>query len=102
MNTKTTSAPSIGTAATVQVGSDRYPATVVGVTASGKTVTIQYDSYTRTDKNGQSEAQEYTYSPNPNGNVSMVRVTRHGWRIGGQRGTLVVFGYRQAYQDPSF
>lgn len=39
--TATSPAPAVGTLATVGVGSDAYPAVVTGVSATGKTITIE-------------------------------------------------------------
>lgn len=103
MNQNQNNVPKVGDGATMSVGSDCYPATVVKVSPSGKTVEIQMDEYTRYDLGGPfTEDQRYNYHRNPNGGIRIVRMTKRGWRIGGQRGTPVSFGTRRAYQDPSF
>lgn len=41
MTTTLTTTPTVGALATIGVGSDAYPAVVTGVSASGKTITIE-------------------------------------------------------------
>ena len=85
---------------------DLYPATVIKVSPSGKTITTQNDRAERLDKNGLSEDQHYAYSPNPNGR-------QRTWRWSAKRRCFVSNGFRIAqdrngdffrrqYLDPSF
>lgn len=93
----------VGMGATLNVGSDNYPATVVSVSQSGLFAKIQRDQFTRIDDNGQSESQEYTFKYNPDGEVLSISLRGNGqWRVKGRNGTLVTIGTRRAYQDPSF
>lgn len=94
--------PEVGSPATIVMYTDRHAATVVGVSKSGKTITLQQDVATRTDKNGMSESQEYSYERNPNAEKQTARLTKRGWRIGGQRGTKILIGTREEYYDYSF
>jgi hypothetical protein len=91
------SIPKVGDGATICVGSDSYPATVVKVTA--KTATIQDDTFTPAPGYDYYSNQVYTYAPNVTGHRSIVRLTKRGWRY---LGTPVYFGHRRAYRDPSF
>lgn len=59
----------VGDGVTQCVGSDCYPFTVVEVLSPNRIV-IQGDNFYRTDNNGQSEMQDYTYSPNPDAGVN--------------------------------
>ena len=94
--------PTIGMGATISVGSDRYPATVIQVTQNGKRVVIQEDDATRTDNNGLSESQTYTFQTNPNGTIHIVTLRKDGrYRISGGQ-TPVWIGSRDKYLDPSF
>lgn len=93
--------PVVGMGCTIHLWTDRHAATVIAVSASGKTATIQRDHATRTDTNGMSEAQQYAYTPDPDGSRYTVRLTRRGWRIS-TLGCSVGFGYRREYHDYSF
>ena len=93
---------SLGQGVTVHYGSDCYPYTVIGITKSGKTITIQSDNYKRIDKNGYGGMQEYKYERDPNGCVLKVRKnSREVWKVLGG-GNTVTFGGRRAYSDPHF
>ena len=87
------------------VGSDRYPCTIVTMNKTRKTVTTRDASYKRTDSNGQSESQSYTYEANPNGRLQDWTLRKNGRYV--RRGeplyaqALSLEGYR-AYQDPCF
>jgi hypothetical protein len=92
----------IGMGATIQVGSDSYPATVIQVTNNGKRVVVQEDLATRVDDNGMSESQEYTYQPNPQGTIYIATLRKDGrWRVTGGK-TPVSLGFRRKYYDFSF
>ena len=95
--------PEIGTGASVQGWSDRYPCTVTRVaTIRGRTyVTVQEDMIVGGyDLNGYATkftrdegGREYTFYLNKNGR----------WREKGQRdGYRVHFGQRSSFRDPSF
>lgn len=94
-----TGTPKVGDGATVLMWTDREPATVIAVSPSGKTVTVQMDRYRRTDANGMSEVQSYAYERNPAGEVLTFRLGKRGWR---GRGGGVAFGHREKYHDYSF
>lgn len=94
-------APVVGSGATVLMYSDRHAATVVEVLSPARVV-IQEDTATRTDKNGQSESQEYAYTPNPNAPRQIVSLRKDKrWKIA-KSNTVVRFGERDAYHDYSF
>lgn len=92
----------VGDPATIVMYTDRHAATVIAVSKSGKTITIQHDLATRTDKNGWSENQTYEYQRNVQGRTEVARLGKYGWRIGGRNGTKVLIGIREEYWDPSF
>lgn len=91
--------PTVGMGATHLMYSDRAAYTVIAVSASGKTVTVQRDKATRTDMNGMSECQTYTFEPDPQGSTYVLRLTKRGWAHKGSRFAL---GYRSEYHDFSF
>lgn len=90
-----------GSGATQHVGSDRYPYTVIGWSHNGMTLYLQADNFTRTDTNGQSEAQTWECTPKPE--APPVKAT---WRSGAQRyfldDSILRLGARSPYQDPGF
>lgn len=91
--------PQVGDPCTILSWSDRNPGTIVKVTA--KQVHVQYDTYERTDKNGLSESQEYTYSRNPDGMIEVFRLNKYGrWKSKG--GRYLSIGRREKYHDFSF
>ncbi len=98
----TSNMPTIGMGATIQVGSDSYPATVIQVTRNGKRVVVQEDIATRIDNNGMSESQEYTYQPNPEGTIHIATLRKDGrYRETGGK-TPISIGFRRKYYDYSF
>ena len=88
--------------ATIQVGSDSYPATIIQVTQNGKRIVLQDDLATRIDNNGLSESQEYTYEADPKGSIQIATLRKDGrYRLTGGK-TPVSVGFRRKYYDPSF
>jgi hypothetical protein len=103
-------APEVGMGATLLGWTDRN-ATVIAW--DGKILTVQADLYTRTDKNGFSECQEYDYTPNPEGVISYFKQNKKGmWREVSKNaetgrwnetgGSGLIIGRREKYWDPSF
>ncbi len=90
--------PKVGMGATILQWTDRQAVTIIEVTP--KTITVQYDKATRTDSNGQSECQSYDYATDPDGSVSVFRMTKKGWRNDSGNGLSI--GHRDKYRDPSF
>jgi len=95
----------VGDGATYGCGSDRYPYTVVEVRRDGRELLLQADNYKRTDSNGLSESQDYTFTPNPDGCTVVVTLRKNGAYI--QKGDSIKgmryhIGSRAAYSDPCF
>jgi hypothetical protein len=92
----------VGMGATICIGSDRYPATVIQITRNGKRIVLQEDFSTRTDNNGVSEMQHYNYEANPNGTINIATLRKDGvYRLTGGK-TRVSIGCRSKYYDYSF
>ena len=98
--------PEVGLPATVGVGSDCYPATVIDVTLfkSGakagevRSVTVQFDSHHSVG--GVWPDLEYEYDRNPVGRILTFFVNGQGkFRTDGYRLGL---GHRRYYNDPHF
>jgi hypothetical protein len=84
---------------------DRHPATIIEVSKSGKKITIQEDISIRTDNNGMSDAQSYTFERDPNGYTAEYSLRKNGrWVLVGssQDGSSVLVGHRSRYYDYSF
>lgn len=100
--------PEIGMGVTVLEWTDRKACTIVGIiTYRGrKQMTIQEDTALRTDTNGMSDSQHYTYEANPNGHKYVFTQRADGdWAELGVRnghGYGLVIGRRSAHHDYSF
>lgn len=93
----------IGMGATISIGSDREPATVIDISDNLRTITLQADSYVRTDSNGFSESQEYEYSPNPIGEIYKATLRKDGqYRLVGSNKSTLSLGVRRRYYNFSF
>ncbi len=90
----------VGMHATIAYASDCRPCTVVKVSASGSKVTVRSDNAVRVDKNGMSDTQEYEYSDNPEGALTVFH--RQGDGRYGKPGYRLVLGERRYYYDFSF
>ena len=103
------SLPEIGDGFTHQLGSDRYPYTVIGT--EGTTIVVQADqAILDVEASGPqpSENQVYTFERNPDGQVVILKrkVDSNGnssWKTSraGNRGGVWYAG-RTAYRDPHF
>lgn len=90
--------PEIGMGATILYWIDRHAATIVKVTPTQ--IHVQRDKATRTDNNGMSESQEYTYEADVLAPVEIFRKTKRGYRD--SRGNGLRIGSRKEYYDYSF
>jgi hypothetical protein len=101
----------VGQPATHHIGSDCYPLVVVKVSKSGAKIWLSTVEATRTDSNGMSEDQEYTYDiegameRSARGSYSKIatRRKRGDYALQG-RGAYshVAVGYAKKYSDPHF
>lgn len=95
-----TKTPEVGMGATEVWHSDRHACTVTRISKSGKTFWMKRDTATRTDSNGMSESQSYSYTPNPEAPEIRVNMTKDGWRTTG--GQKVWVGVRDEHYDFSY
>ena len=99
-------APVVGMGATKVGWTDRHAATIVAVSADGRTVRIQEDRATRTDTNGMSEVQTYEFAPNPSAEIEVYTLRKNGrWVKQGEpmkNGARITIGHRSEYYDYSF
>lgn len=96
-----TISPEIGMGGTLVHWTDREPVTIIEISPSGKTITLQADIATRLDKNGMSDSQSYSFERNPGGAKFKARKRKSGFwtTTGGER---VMLGHRSKYYDYSF
>lgn len=94
----------VGMGATVGIGSDCYPATIVGVLPykSGakqgqiRSILVQWD-----DHKFNQETKDFDFSPNRDASILVFTQNKFGrWKCGGSYGLGI--GHRRYYQDPSF
>lgn len=95
--------PPVGELATYCIGSDRYPYTVIEVSASGHRVVVQGRKRRRVDNNGLGGAQRYITTENPEGDTMVVTRRKDGrYRPKGSKVGYVFFGEADCYSDPHF
>ncbi len=98
--------PEVGQGATIIHWTDRTACTIVWVDSKKREVRVQRDHANRVDNRGMSDAQDYKYSPNPNGELYVFTLRKNGkWVAKGQglkNGTRLVIGVRMEYYDFSF
>lgn len=100
-STKGQPKPTIGLVLTVLHWTDRSTGQIVRVSDSGKTFWFTDDVITRTDNNGFSECQTYSYENNGTGPQTRVSLRKNGqWKT--SSGNVIQLGYRRAYHDFSF
>lgn len=98
--------PEKGMGCTMLMWSDRHAASIIGVAANGKSVTVQRDKATRTDAYGMSDSQSYEYEPDPDGSTRVFTLRKNGrWVAKGDpmRGGMgLLVGHRDEHYDYSF
>lgn len=106
---KTAIVPEVGMGASFGAGSDSYPATIVEVSASGKTLWITQDEVIVTGEWAQGEYEAATYStlPNMDGARTCYTLRSNGrWIVKGQPMKAwycaLSIGRRSYRQDPHF
>ena len=97
--------PEIGMGATWNSGSDCYPCTIIAMSKSGKTVTLQDDECKVISGHQDDGTACYEYSRCPNGRIQGATMRKDGgYRLKGfSKGYgYVNIGIRRRYYDPSF
>lgn len=89
----------VGDGVTRRVGSDSFPYTVVEILGEMR-FAVREDKATRTDDNGMSDVQRWSYEPDPTAPRKVVTLRKSGWKtIDGDR---FVLGGRRRFHDFSF
>ena len=98
--------PTVGMGATILMWTDRHACTIVEVSKGGKRIGVQRDKATRSDGNGMSDAQEYTYEPDTDNVIRYFTLRKSGaWVHEGDTmrgGEKIAIGFRREYHDFSF
>jgi len=97
--------PVVGMPATVGIGSDSYPYTVTEVSASGKSITIQRNTYKAAADSNYYGQQKYEYGELQGEPEVWTLRTDGRWRRKGTTkgsGYYLTLGVRRAYSDPHF
>lgn len=94
--------PFIGMGATIFLGTDRLPATIIKISASGKQIILQEDNAIRKDKNGMSEMQSWLFTANHNGEVYTASLRKDGKYKLAKSNMMIKLGVRKKYFDYSF
>ncbi len=96
----------IGMGATVHGYSDSHPYTVFAVGKGGKSISVRPDKAIRTDSNGMSDSQSYSYEVQPEAALRVYTLRKNGsWIKQGEPakgGERIAIGYRHKYHDYSF
>lgn len=92
----------VGDGATLILWTDRHACTIIAIRKNGREIVFQEDTAIRTDKNGMSDAQSYTFERNPEGRTFEATLRQNGtFKIKGEQ-TSVLIGHRSHYRDYSF
>ena len=92
----------VGDGATVQLGSDQYPYTIIWINGTGTRLTLQQDKSIRLDNNGMSDCQSYDYIKDLDGEIIDVSLRKDGkYRVSNSK-QRVTLGVRRKYHDFSF
>ena len=97
-------ASGVGTPATIAIGSDCYPGTVIQLRETNVwlTVTVQQDNERCVKRNSGYGSEEYEYDRNPEGARRTFKFRKDTGKQVGREPHLVSFGHRRYYRDPHF
>lgn len=94
--------PKVGMGITITHYTDRSCGTITRISKSGKTFYFKPDIATRSDKNGMSEEQQYTYKVKEDAKEQKAYKSKEGiWRVSKNMNGIAL-GFRNAYHDYSF
>lgn len=98
--------PVVGMGATRLMYSDRVAGTIVEVKRDGRELVFQPDKATRTDSNGMSESQRYSFERDPTAPTRTYTLRKGGRYVekgaSARSGEVLAIGYRDHYHDFSF
>ena len=96
--------PEIGMGATQLCWSDRHACTITEVSKSGKRIGVVRDNAERTDKNGMSDSQDYSFTPGTGSPMYYTLRKNGAWVREGDsmNGSRLAIGKRSEYHDYSF
>lgn len=98
--------PEEGMGATILMWTDRHAVTIDLVSVDKRRIWVSRDKATRTDSNGMSESQSYTYEHGDDHSTECFSLRKNGrWVRRGEKahnGTALSIGKRNEYHDYSF
>lgn len=94
--------PIVGMGITECHYTDREAGTINRVSKSGKTFWYTVDDAERTDKNGMSESQDYTYTPNHDRYPNRATLRKDGVFRSTGTNYPIILGRRNKFYDYSF
>lgn len=94
--------PEIGMGATIVIGTDCIPATIIFVSLNKKKILLQEDKCCRLDSNGMDENQSYSYESDSNGKTYFAYLRKNNLYYLSRAKQKIILNYRRRYYDYSF
>lgn len=94
--------PEIGMGATIVIGTDCRPATIIFISLNKKKILLQEDKCLRLDSNGMDENQSYSYESDPNGTKYFAYLHKNNLYYLSRAKQKIILNYRRRYYDYSF
>lgn len=94
--------PEIGMGATIKIGTDSIPVTIIDVSLNKNKITLQEDKSNRLDNNGISDLQSYSYESDMNGIIYYAYLHKNNNYYLSKSKQRVSLGVRRKYYDYSF
>ena len=94
--------PEIGMGATIVIGTDCIPATIIYISLNKKKILLQEDKYSRLDSNGMDENQSYSYESDPDGTKYFAYLRKNNLYYLSRAKQKIILNYRRRYHDYSF
>lgn len=91
---------SVGMGATINYFSDSVATTIIQI--EGKRIILQRDKATRIDDNGFSDAQEYSYQQDPEGETYIASLRKDGTYRLVKSNSKITIGVRKEFYDYTF
>lgn len=93
--------PKVGSGASIGIGSDSYPYTVIEISNGGKLIKVQRDNHKPSKGFDYFSNQIYDYTSNPDAGVEEYKLKKDGNYYDKYNGKIYTNG-RRYYQNPSF
>jgi len=94
--------PEVGMGATLSIGSDCYPATIIETNKTKTKIIIQQDLQEIDEGYDYYSNQVYKFIRNPDGEKRTFTLRKNGYWMEMNGRQILSIGHKRAYQDPSF